>query len=272
MKRRIRKELLDELLAGYEKPEDLTGPDGLLKQLTGALVERALNAELTDHLGHEPGAERANVHRPSDPQLDAVRGMDQSQGTDRGSPQVYGADTEGAALAALAEFERRWNERYPMVAQAWRANWERVRPFFEFGHEIRRIIYTTNAIESLNYSLRKITRSRGHFPNDEAALKLVYLVIRNVEKKWTRQPQFWTRALNNERHGLPCIAHGPGAFCTRTPRQRSANGFEFPMNPPGTRLAAPSAATVQEANHEETEWCGARGRARRACRVLHGRR
>ena len=390
MKRRIRKELLDELLAGYEKPEDLTGPDGLLKQLTGALVERALNAELTDHLGHEPGGESTgNVRngtsaktliteggeipieiprdrqgtfepqlvkkhqrrfdgfdskilsmyargmtvreiqehlsemygteispslistvtdavvdevtkwqaRPLDPvwpivYLDAVVLKIREQGVVqnkhvylalginvegrkqvlglwleanegakfwlkvitelknrgvqdvflaccdglKGFPQaveavfpqaivqtcivhlirsstrfvawinrkaliadlrkVYSADTEEAALAALTEFERRWNERYPMVAQAWRANWERVRPFFEFGHEIRRIIYTTNAIESLNYSLRKITRSRGHFPNDEAALKLVYLVIRNVEKKWTRQPQYWTRALN----------------------------------------------------------------------------
>ncbi|TMQ67579.1 MAG: hypothetical protein E6K80_15125 [Candidatus Eisenbacteria bacterium] len=110
--------------------------------------------------------------------------------------RVYRAETEEAAVAALVEFEKRRGERYLMVAQAWRSNWERVRPFFAFGAEIRRIISTINAIESLNYSLRKITRARGHFPHDEAALKLVYLVIRNVEKKWTRQPQYWTRALN----------------------------------------------------------------------------
>jgi putative transposase len=393
MKRRIRKELLDELLASYEKPEDLTGPDGLLKQLTGALVERALGAELTDHLGYEPGGRdvegAGNARNGSSPKnliteqgeipievprdrqgtfepvlvkkhqrrfdgfdqkilsmyargmtvreiqehlselygteispslistvtdavvdevtkwqarpldsvwpivyLDAVvlkireQGVVQnkhvylalginvegkkevlglwleaSEGAKfwlkvitelknrgvqdiflvccdglKGFPQaieavfpktvvqtcivhlirsstrfvawinrkaliadlkrVYRAETEEVAVAALTEFEKHWGDRYPMAAQAWRSNWERVRPFFAFGHEIRRIIYTTNAIESLNYSLRKITRARGHFPNDEAALKLVYLVIRNVEKKWTRQPQFWTRALN----------------------------------------------------------------------------
>jgi len=106
-------------------------------------------------------------------------------------PAPYAADTEEAALTALAEFDKRWLERYPMVAQAWRSNWERVRPFFAFGRDVRRIIYTTNAIESLNFTLRKVTKARGHFPSDEAALKLVYLGIRNMEKKkWTRQPKW----------------------------------------------------------------------------------
>jgi putative transposase len=393
MKRRIRRELLDELLAGYEKPEDLTGPDGLLKQLTGALVERALGAELTDHLGYEPGAAEGagtgnsrngtspktlttelgeipievprdrngsfepklvkkhqrrfdgfddkilsmyargmsvrdiQAHlselygteispslistvtdavvdevakwqaRPLDPiwpilYLDAlvlkvrdqgvvqnkhvylalginlegkkeVLGlwMEPNEGAKfwlkvitelknrgiedifliccdglKGFPQaieavfpktiiqtcivhlirsstrfvawvnrkaliadlrrVYAAETEEGAVAALAEFEKRWNERYPMVAQAWRLNWERVRPFYAFGQEVRRIVYTTNAIESLNFSLRKVTKARGHFPSDEAAFKLLYLAIRNMERKWTRQPQYWNRALN----------------------------------------------------------------------------
>src|SRR5262245_6579165 len=393
MKRRIRKELLDELLAGYRNPEDLTGADGLLKQLTGALVERALNAELTDHLGYEPGAPEGSVTgntrngtspktlvtdqgevpievprdrqgtfepklvkkhqrrftgfddkilsmyargmsvrdiqahlselygteispslistvtdavvdevakwqaRPLEPiwpiiYLDAIvlkvreQGvvqnkhvylamgislegkkevlglwMEPNEGAKfwlkvitelknrgiedvfviccdglKGFPQaieavfprtivqtcivhlirsstrfvawvnrkapiadlrrVYAADTEDAAQVGLEEFEKRWNERYPMVAAAWRGNWERVRPFFTFGREVRKIIYTTNAIESLNFSLRKVTRARGHFPNDEAAFKLLYLAIRNMEKKWTRQPQYWNRALN----------------------------------------------------------------------------
>jgi putative transposase len=391
MKRRIRKELLDELLAGYAKPEDLTGPDGLLKALTGALVERALAAELTDHLGHEPGERVLNgnarngttpktltteqgdieIETPRDRNgtfepvlvkkhqrrftgfddkilsmyargmtvrdiqahltemygteispslistvtdavvdevakwqarpleavwpivyLDAivmkvrdqgvvqnkhvylalgisVEGkkevlglwMEPNEGAKfwlkvvtelrnrgvrdmfvvccdglKGFPEaieavfpkaivqtcivhlirsstrfvawinrkaliadlraVYAAQTEEAALAALGEFEKKWGARYPMVAQSWRSNWERVRPFFAFGHEVRRIIYTTNAIESLNFTLRKVTRARGHFPNDEAALKLVYLGIRNMEKKWTRQPKCWNLALN----------------------------------------------------------------------------
>jgi putative transposase len=393
MKRRIRKELLDELLAGYEKPEDLTGPEGLLKQLTGALVERALGTELTEHLGYEPGApegagtgnsrngtspktllteqgeipievprDRAGTFEPKlvkkhqrrfdgfdekilsmyargmtvreiqehlselygtevspslisavtdavvdevtkwqaralDPiwpviYLDAIVLKVREQGLVRnkhvylalgislegkkevlgmwlettegakfwlkvitelknrgvadayiiccdglkGFPEaieavfpqtivqtcivhlirsstrfvayvnrkrlcadlrhVYAADTEEAALAALTAFEKTWAERYPMVAQAWRSNWERVRPFFAFPREVRKLIYTTNAIESLNSTLRKVARVRGHFPNDEAAVKLLYLVIRNVEKKWTRQPQYWNRALN----------------------------------------------------------------------------
>ena len=391
MKRRIRKEVLDELLGDYKGPEDLTGPDGLLKQLTGALVERALAAELTDHLGHEPGARRTggNARNGTSPKrlttdqgdvpIDVPRDRDGSfepqlvkkhqrrftgfddrilsmyargmsvrdiqahlaeiYGTDispslistvtdavvdevakwqarpleavwpivyldaivlkvrdqgvvqnkhvymalgislegkkevlglwiepnegakfwlkvitelknrgiadifviccdglKGFPEaieavfpqtivqtcivhlirsstrfvawinrkaligdlrrVYAAETEEAALAALSEFEKRWGERYPMVAHAWRSNWERVRPFFAFARDVRRIIYTTNAIESLNFSLRKVTKARGHFPNDEAALKLVYLAIRNMEKKWTRQPQYWNLALN----------------------------------------------------------------------------
>jgi putative transposase len=391
MKRRIRKELLDELLADYKGPEDMTGPGGLLKQLTGALVERALAAELTDHLGHEPGGRVAHgnarngtsektlttdqgevpIEVPRDrdgsfePKLvkkhqrrftgfdDKIlsmyaRGMSvrdiqahlsELYGTEispslistvtdavvdevakwqarpleavwpivyldaivlkvrdqgvvqnkhvymalgislegkkevlglwiepnegakfwlkvitelknrgiadifviccdglKGFPEaieavfpqtivqtcivhlirnstrfvawinrkaligdlrrVYAAETEEAALTALSEFEKKWGERYPMVAQSWRSNWERVRPFFAFAREVRRIIYTTNAIESLNFSLRKVTKARGHFPNDEAALKLVYLAIRNMEKKWTRQPQYWNLALN----------------------------------------------------------------------------
>jgi len=391
MKNKIRKELLDELLAGYSGPEDMIGPEGLLKRLTGALVERALAAELTDHLGHESGETVANgnarngttpktlttdqgevrIETPRDrdgtfePQLvkkhqrrftgfdDKIlsmyaRGMtvrdiqahlSEIYGTEisptlistvtdavvdevakwqarpleavwpivyldaivmkvrdqgvvqnkhlylalgisvegkkevlglwiepnegakfwlkvvtelknrgvrdmfvvccdglKGFPEaieavfpraivqtcivhlirsstrfvawinrkaligdlraVYGAQTEEAALAALGEFEKKWGDRYPMVAQSWRSNWERVRPFFAFGHEVRKIIYTTNAIESLNFTLRKVTKARGHFPNDEAATKLVYLGIRNMEKKWTRQPKCWNLALN----------------------------------------------------------------------------
>ncbi len=391
--RGIRHELLDELLAGYSQPDDLTGPEGLLKQLTGALVERALQAEMTDHLGYEPHASEGQgggnarngvgtktlvtdqgklpIEVPRDrngtfePKLikkhqrrfkgfdDKIlsmyaRGMSVrdiqahlsemygtevghdliSQVTDavvdevgawqqrplestyplvyldalvikvrdqgvvqnksaylalginvegkkevlglwleanegakfwlkvitelknrgvedifiaccdglKGFPQaieavfpkavvqtcvvhmirsstrfvswkdrkaviadlrcVYGAPTEDAALAALAELEEKWLTRYPVVAQSWRANWERVRPFFAFPTEVRKIIYTTNAIESLNFQLRKVTKAKGHFPNDEAALKMLFLALRNVQKKWTMAPQFWRAALN----------------------------------------------------------------------------
>lgn len=393
MKKPIRKELLDELLAEYANPEDLTGPEGLLKRLTGALVERALQAEMTDHLGYEQGAAegqgRGNsrngagkktlrtdqgevtVEVPRDRNgtfepklvkkhqrsfkgfddkilsmyargmsvrdiqahlaeiygtevspdlissvtnavveeiqawqarpLDAVwpivfldalvikvrdQGVVQNKsayialgmGVDghkevlgiwlestegakfwlkviselknrgvqdiliaccdglKGFPQaieavfpktvvqtcivhmirnsmrfvgwvqrkavcaelrnVYSAPTEQAGLAELDAFEAKYAQRYPAIASSWRSNWERVRPFFDFPADLRRLIYTTNAIESLNFQLRKVTKAKGHFPNDEAAIKLLYLALRNAEKKWTMVPRFWNSALN----------------------------------------------------------------------------
>ena len=393
MKKPIRKELLDELLAEYANPEDLTGPDGLLKRLTGALVERALQAELTDHLGYEPNAAEgqgtgnsrngagkktlrtdqgdvtvevprdrngtfepklikkhqrsfkgfddkilsmyargmsvrdiqahlAEIYgtevspdlisrvtdavidevqawqaRPLDPVwpivfLDALvikvrdQGVVQNKsayialgmGVDghkevlgiwlesnegakfwlkviselknrgvqdilitccdglKGFPQaieavfpkavvqtcivhmirnsmrfvgwvqrksvcaelrnIYAAPTEQAALAELDAFEAKHAQRFPAIASSWRTNWDRVRPFFDFPPELRKLIYTTNAIESLNFQLRKVTKAKGHFPNDEAAIKLLYLALRNAEKKWTMVPRFWNSALN----------------------------------------------------------------------------
>ena len=391
--KKIRRELLDELLAGYSKPEDLTGPEGLLKQLTGALVERALEAELTDHLGYDEHAVEGRgsgnsrngsgtktlqteqgpvpIEVPRDrngsfePQLvkkhqrrfdgfdDKIMGMyargmsardiqaqlselyntevspslissvtdavfaevqawqarplepvwpivyldalmikvrdggivgnrsaylalginpegkkevlglwlEQNEGAKfwlkvitelknrglqdifiaccdglKGFPEaieavfpktvvqtcivhmirnstrfvtwtqrralcadlrrVYGAETEDAALVALDELQATWGKSHPVVIASWRNNWERVRPFFAFPFEVRRIIYTTNAIESLNYTLRKIIKSKGHFPSDEAATKLLFLALRNAEKKWLQAPKTWKSALN----------------------------------------------------------------------------
>lgn len=82
-----------------------------------------------------------------------------------------------------------------MIGRSWRNNWARVIPFFQFPEEIRRVIYTTNAIESLNYSLRKIIKNRSLFPNDEAVFKLLYLALKNIEKKWTMPIREWKRAL-----------------------------------------------------------------------------
>jgi putative transposase len=391
--KKIRRELLDELLAGYSKPEDLTGPEGLLKRLTGALVERALGAELTDHLGYEEHAAEGRgsgnsrngsgsktllteqgpipIEVPRDrngtfePQLvkkherrfdgfdDKILGMyargmsvrdiqaqlselygtevapslistvtdavfaevqawqarpleavwpivyldalvlksrnegvvgnksaylalginpdgkkevlglwiEQNEGAKfwlkvitelknrgiadifiaccdglKGFPEaieavfpkavvqtcivhmirnstrfvswtqrralcadlrrVYGAATEDAALVALEQLDATWGKSHPMVIAGWRRNWDRIRPFFAFPTEVRRIIYTTNAIESLNYSLRKIIKSKGHFPSDDAAIKLLFLALRNAEKKWLQAPKMWKSALN----------------------------------------------------------------------------
>ncbi len=110
--------------------------------------------------------------------------------------KIYTAATESEAEQMLDEFGAKWDTKFPMIAKSWRSNWARVIPFFAHPPEIRRIIYTTNAIESLNMSLRKVTKSRSSFPNDEAVLKLLYLALRNIAKKWTTPIHNWKAALN----------------------------------------------------------------------------
>lgn len=110
--------------------------------------------------------------------------------------KVYTAATDEAAEMQLAEFAAKWDDRFPMISRSWRANWTRVIPFFAHPPDIRRILYTTNAIESLNMSLRKVTKTRSSFPNDEAVLKLLYLALRNIAAKWTMPVQNWKAALN----------------------------------------------------------------------------
>lgn len=109
---------------------------------------------------------------------------------------IYRAATEAEGREALDAFALEWDERYPTIAKSWRANWNELSPFFAFPEPIRRAIYTTNAIESMNYSLRKILKNRGLFPNDEAVEKLVYLALRNLAKKWTMPITGWKAALN----------------------------------------------------------------------------
>jgi len=113
---------------------------------------------------------------------------------------IYQAPGVDAAAEALDEFEINWGDRYPAIVDLWRRNWERFTPFLAFDPAIRKIIYTTNAIESLNYQLRKVTKTRGHFPTEDAVLKILYLAIRNIGT--TRGGELgtgthgWTRALN----------------------------------------------------------------------------
>jgi putative transposase len=107
---------------------------------------------------------------------------------------IYRAESADAALDRLADFENRWDARYPAIGQSWRRAWEHVIPFFAFPPDIRKMIYTTNAVESLNRSLRKIIKTRGSFPSDEAAMKLLYLAIQNAGIHW-RRPVEWTAAM-----------------------------------------------------------------------------
>jgi len=109
---------------------------------------------------------------------------------------IYAAATVEEAEQRLDEFEEKWGAAYPSIAQSWRRNWPRIIPFFDYPPEIRKVIYTTNAIESVNMSLRKIIKNRGSFPSDEALLKLFYLALNNISKKWTMPIRDWKAALN----------------------------------------------------------------------------
>ena len=110
---------------------------------------------------------------------------------------LYTAPTAEAAEAALDAFEAGdWGQRFPTVVAAWRRSWTRVVPFFAFPPDVRRVIYTTNAIESVHARLRKIIKTRGHFPSDEAATKLIWLALRNITADWSRASRDWKTAMN----------------------------------------------------------------------------
>ena len=109
---------------------------------------------------------------------------------------IYSAATVAEAEAQFAAFAEKWGETYPPIVQSWRRNWARLIPFFDYPPEIRKVIYTTNAIESVNMSLRKITKNRGAFPSDDALLKLFYLALQNISQKWTMPIRDWKAALN----------------------------------------------------------------------------
>ena len=110
---------------------------------------------------------------------------------------IYTAPSAEAAAAALDAFERSpWGVKFPTVVASWRRAWPQVIPFFAFPPEVRRLIYTTNSLESVHAQLRKIIKTRGHFPNDEAAIKLIWLALRNITAKWERIAYHWRPAMN----------------------------------------------------------------------------
>lgn len=110
--------------------------------------------------------------------------------------EIYSAPTVEQAEANLVTFGEKWDATHPRVSQSWQNNWQRIIPYFAYPPEIRRVIYTTNTIESLNMSLRKVTKNRGSFPNDEAMFKLLYLALTNISKRWTMPIKNWKSALN----------------------------------------------------------------------------
>ena len=109
---------------------------------------------------------------------------------------IYQSATLRKAENQLEKFAQKWDDTYAMISRSWRQHWDHLTPFFAYPPEIRKVIYTTNAIESMNASLRKVTKTRGAFPNDQAAIKLLYLAIRNISKRWTRPVSDWGKAIN----------------------------------------------------------------------------
>ena len=108
---------------------------------------------------------------------------------------IYAAATYQEAEQALEQFALNWDSQHPQISQSWRNNWSRLSVFFDYPPEIRKVIYTTNAIESLNASLRQVTKTRRSFPNDDAILKLLYLALHQIAKKWTMPIMDWKPAM-----------------------------------------------------------------------------
>jgi putative transposase len=113
-----------------------------------------------------------------------------------GLRDIYSADTEASAQEAFHAFEQRWGAKYPPIIRLWRSRWAEIVPFLAYPREIRRILYTTNAIESLNAQLRRVLRPKGNFPNDDAVLKLLFLAVRRARLRWNPAPA-WPQAYNH---------------------------------------------------------------------------
>jgi putative transposase len=109
---------------------------------------------------------------------------------------IYQAATLQEAEGHLSQFENLWAAQYPLVVKSWRVNWGRITPMFGYPGEVRRAIYTTNTIESLNMTLRKIIKNRSLFPSDEAVFKLLYLALKNISRRWTMPIRDWGAAMN----------------------------------------------------------------------------
>ena len=110
--------------------------------------------------------------------------------------KIYTSDTAELAEVMLDEFELTWGEQYGAIVNTWRTHWSKVIPFFDYPQEIRKVIYTTNIIESLNGTLRKAVKNRKHFPTEDSVMKVLYLAINGVSKKWTMPIRDWKQALN----------------------------------------------------------------------------
>jgi transposase-like protein len=186
---KISKELLDQIAgpAGPMTGEQINAATTALKK---ALIERALGAVFP-----ATTLQTCIVHLIRN-SLDFASWKDRKELAAALRP-IYTAPSAEAAAAELDAFEAgAWGEKFPTVVTAWRRAWDRVIPFFAFPPEVRRVIYTTNAIESIHARLRKIIKTRGHFPSDDAATKLIWLALRNITADWGRAAKEWRAAMN----------------------------------------------------------------------------
>ena len=110
--------------------------------------------------------------------------------------QIYTAANEGHTSSALLEFAEKWDKKYPMISDSWSRHWQEIIPFLQYPEFIKRVIYTTNIIEASNRQVRKVIKTKGSFPNDDAVYKIVYLALQNAKKKWTMPIKDWALALN----------------------------------------------------------------------------
>ena len=108
---------------------------------------------------------------------------------------IYKAPTEPAAREALEAFGKKWNQKYPLIYRSWNSNWDNLMHYLKYTDDIRKVVYTTNAIESLNRSLRRVIKVKGAFPTDQSALKLLYMALQDISKRWTRPLQDWGQAV-----------------------------------------------------------------------------
>jgi Transposase, Mutator family len=162
---------------------------------------------------------------------------------------IYSAATEDEALLRLTEFEGKWDASFAPIGQPWRRNWTRLRPFFDYPADIRKVIYTANAIESVNMSLRKITKTRGSFPTDEAVFKLFYLALNNISQKWTMPIRDWKATLN--RFTIQFDERMPRVKLNRRLHKIRTISFRYRV----TRLSATYLWNLNAVNRDEKSFC-----------------
>ena len=163
---------------------------------------------------------------------------------------IYRAENADMALVRLEEFEAEWGKRYPAIGQAWRRAWEHVVPFFAFAPGIRKMIYTTNAVEALHRRLRKIIKTRGSFPNDDAALKLLYLAIKNAGLRWRRGDRM------DRRHGPVChpVRRAFSRISTMITIADMATTSMIARSAPSPSSPAPSARRCATSGLDRSAW------------------